>query len=393
MATEQKPEREGWIRRLFQNIDTVAHSRITAFLLGAAAFIPFNIKTQKTTEPKPLANEHITVRYSQKELVDIYKTAPSKTESYQKVVVGKAEVVHATTPEKNTVALLYNEKPLVEVGKHGESSTLAFGQDVVRINMDVNTQPTEIKQAPQIKSAEPVNTAYGQIQNGQRVGEWEIKDEMDRRIQKMSYRKGRLYGPYTIYREDGSVYAEGLMKDDQQEGVWKTYWPDGTLYKEEIFHSGNLAARINYDPQGRVRRKTLFLKGKEDAYIEYDENGAETGRDGNAAYHMDRFLGGMKRQAEYRTRMALATLQAVSVEPIVKTNVVYHTGFSSKLPKEALPPLLEEKELPQKADLWPSPSSRAPSGEPSPSDRVVPAPWKVDSQQRAYAPELQNERE
>ena len=377
--TSQQPEREGRMSRLFQRIDTIAHSRITAFLLGAAAFIPFNIKEQKTTEPKSLAHEHITVRYSQKELVDIYKTAPSETESYQKIVVGKAEVVHATTPEKNTVALLYDEKPVVEVGKHGESSTLAFGQDVVRINMDVNAQKADEQQPPQIKSAEPQRVVYGQVQNNQRTGEWEVKDEMGRLSQKMSYRKDKLYGPYIVYRENGSVYAEGLMKDDQQEGVWKTYWPDGTLYKEEIFHKGNLAARINYDMQGRVRRKSLFLQGKEDAYIAYDENGAETGRDGNAAFHMDRFLNSMKRQAEYRTRMTLATLQAVSVDPIVKTNVVYHPGFSSKLPTEALPPIPEEKELPWKVDQWPSPSSRAPSGEPSPSDHVVPAPWKVDS--------------
>ena len=249
----------------------------------------------------------------------------------------------------------------MEIGTHGETKTLAFGQDVVRINMDVNTEKTDTKQAPQFKSAEPVNTAYGQIQNGRRVGEWEVKDELDRRVQKMSYRKGQLYGPYTVYREDGSVYAEGLMINDQQEGVWKTYWPDGTLYKEEIFNKDNLTARISYDTQGRIRRKSLFLKGKEDAFISYDENGAETGRDGNAAYHMDRFLNGMKRQAEHKERLTLAGLNAISVDPIIKTNVVYHPGFSSKLPKEALPPIPEEKELPRKVDSkrWPSPNPRA----------------------------------
>ena len=359
MNTEQQPEREGWMRRIFQNIDTVAHSRITAFLLGAAAFIPFNIKAHKTTEPKLLANEHITLRYSQKDLVDIYKTAPSQKETYQKVVVGKAEVVHAATEEKNTVALLYNEKPLVEVGTHGETKTLAFGQDVVRINMDVNTEKTATKQAPQFKSAEPRSTAFGQVQNGQRVGEWEVKDEMDRRIQKMSYRKGRLYGPYTMYREDGSVYAEGLMINDQQEGLWKTYWSDGTLYKEEFFNKDNLTARISYDMQGRVRRKSLFLKGKEDAFISYDENGAETGRDGNAAYNMDRFLRGAKQEAERHMRRALTALQVEGVEPIIKTNVVYRSGISSKLPQELLTPVL--KELPRKVDSQrrPFPDSRA----------------------------------
>ena len=356
--TEQQPKREGRMRRFFQRIDTMAHSRITAFLLGAAAFIPFNIKEQKTTEPKPLANEHITVRYSQKELVDIYKTAPSETESYQKIVVGKAEVVHATTPEKNTVALLYDEKPVVEMGKHGEASTLAFGQDVVRINMDVNGKKPDAQQPPQFKSAEPHNMAFGQIQNNQRVGDWEVKDERARLIQKMSYRKDKLYGPYIVYRENGSVYAEGLMINDKQEGLWKTYWPDGTVYKEEFFHNDNLTARINYDMQGHVTRKTLFLNGKEDAFISYDENGAETGRDGNAAYHMDRFLRGAKQDAERKARRALTALQIEGVDPIVKTNVVYHTGFSSKLPPELLTPVL--KELPRKVDSqhWPSPNSR-----------------------------------
>ena len=71
----------------------------------------------------------------------------------------------------------------------------------------------------------------------------------------MRNQKTEVVDGYTIkYHANGkTMFAKGKVKDDEPEGYWEWYRPDGTLKRSGHFDKGvPVGEWITYDQQGKV---------------------------------------------------------------------------------------------------------------------------------------------
>ena len=72
--------------------------------------------------------------------------------------------------------------------------------------------------------------------------------------------KGKREGLYKQFYPDGHIKIQGLYKNDQREGVFKTYKVTGVLQYEEIFVHDVLTKRREFDAQGHLVMEQIFYK-------------------------------------------------------------------------------------------------------------------------------------
>ena len=53
-------------------------------------------------------------------------------------------------------------------------------------------------------------------------------------------KKGKFYGPFKSYHDNGQLYEEGFFKDGEPDGSVKSYYENGQLYQEGFFKDGEL---------------------------------------------------------------------------------------------------------------------------------------------------------
>lgn len=57
----------------------------------------------------------------------------------------------------------------------------------------------------------------------------------------------------TLYHSDGSIKAQGTLKDGKKDGYWKWYREDGSKLKTGYFKDGKLIKDwMNYDKNGKL---------------------------------------------------------------------------------------------------------------------------------------------
>jgi len=80
------------------------------------------------------------------------------------------------------------------------------------------------------------------------------------------------HGPYVRFHENGRPAAEGAYADGRLDGVWTSYWPDGTLRTRGEFLEGRRAGRWDsYHPGGQLAstgRYRLGLRDRKWVYLD-----------------------------------------------------------------------------------------------------------------------------
>ena len=83
-------------------------------------------------------------------------------------------------------------------------------------------------------------------------------------------------GKALYWKDDGSLYKEGMYKDDEEEGKWKYYAPRGTfLLNEGSYIKGKREGLwLTYDSKGRTREEYFYIDNKrEGRFVMYDTLG------------------------------------------------------------------------------------------------------------------------
>ncbi len=77
--------------------------------------------------------------------------------------------------------------------------------------------------------------------------------------------------------KNGVIKMKGLMKDGKREGLWKSWYEDGTPWSQTTFSAGiKNGATTTWFPNGKKRYEGFFLNDIESGKWKYwDENGKE----------------------------------------------------------------------------------------------------------------------
>jgi len=81
---------------------------------------------------------------------------------------------------------------------------------------------------------------------------------------KGTYREGRLNGPFTTYRADGTVEVELTFADGKMDGTATGYYPDGKIEQQQEYTEGKLDGMSrDYYLDGQLAAEQGFRAGKE----------------------------------------------------------------------------------------------------------------------------------
>ncbi len=105
-------------------------------------------------------------------------------------------------------------------------------------------------------------------------------------------------GTVTHVNSESKVKSEVQVKDGVTNGVAKSYYPNGKLWKKAIYNNGHLDGRAEvYDREGRLIRTVEYEMGREHGlYTRYFKSGREKLQ---IEYHQGRPLPGLLRR-DYR---------------------------------------------------------------------------------------------
>lgn len=68
---------------------------------------------------------------------------------------------------------------------------------------------------------------------------------------------------YQMYNEDGNILLEGPILDDIRDGLWISYYPDGTVWSKTTFKKGiSDGESFSYYSNGNVRYSGFYKQGK-----------------------------------------------------------------------------------------------------------------------------------
>ena len=290
MTAEQTP-RKGIITRTADTISAVARSRITAFLLGAAAMVPLAVKTDSTQPSPNVKKDKIEISYAGHPLFNAEKVTDTTDGMKRQARVGKLSAGYEQKDNVFNLSAGYDDKALVALRNGADSKkswhTLIFGQEDTSLTV----------QLPRKVAEQPKEVTQPEIKNDTRDGNWTTLDNAGNATQTAMYKQGVENGAVVTYREDGSVAQTGFMKDGKRIGIWVTRDQAGQVTSREGYNRyGERTFKVDFSEKGPITKKTLYLKGEVDSYIIYDDNGQEIDRYGNASYHMDRFLMGNERE-------------------------------------------------------------------------------------------------
>jgi len=77
------------------------------------------------------------------------------------------------------------------------------------------------------------------------------------------------------YYDEGGLKSEGHLIDGKRNGMWTSYFPDGTIWSQSTYDLDILQGKTKvYYPNGVMRYKGQFREGKRAGkWIEYFEDG------------------------------------------------------------------------------------------------------------------------
>ena len=101
-----------------------------------------------------------------------------------------------------------------------------------------------------------------------------MHDEIHLRTE-VSFKDGKLDGPWKMYYPNGKLMWVKLFKDGELEGAAKGYYEDGKLGEETIFLNGKPEGVFkSYYQNGKLKEEKNYINGKEEGpWKEYYENG------------------------------------------------------------------------------------------------------------------------
>lgn len=75
---------------------------------------------------------------------------------------------------------------------------------------------------------------------------------------------------------NGNVYLEGALKNGERDGLWKSYFPEGTIWSETGFNEGEMDGETKtFFPNGKLRYSGIYSNGEKDGeWRFYDSTGA-----------------------------------------------------------------------------------------------------------------------
>lgn len=86
---------------------------------------------------------------------------------------------------------------------------------------------------------------------------------------------GNKTGYDTLYFEDGSKKLGGMLVKGKREGIWTSWYPDGTMWSEGEFKNGKPSGKtVTYYETGNKRYEGFYMEGKKAGkWFFWDENG------------------------------------------------------------------------------------------------------------------------
>jgi antitoxin component YwqK of YwqJK toxin-antitoxin module len=102
-----------------------------------------------------------------------------------------------------------------------------------------------------------------EVKDGLPEGKWETY-RYNTLYERRNYRRGRLDGRVLTYGSDGeTVVAESTASAGKRNGRYASYYPDGTLEKEQEFKDGKEHGYLRtYDREGNVKWDCHYEEGK-----------------------------------------------------------------------------------------------------------------------------------
>lgn len=132
---------------------------------------------------------------------------------------------------------------------------------------------------------------------GQKIGQWMWFYENGKTLREENYVNGKLEGKYSEYDEKGNIISQGEFYDDKEEGKWIIHYGDfieegsfkeglrdgewkgtydnGNKAYEVIFHDDNPDGNYkSYWPNGKPKETGIYILGrKHGLWQKYDETG------------------------------------------------------------------------------------------------------------------------
>ncbi len=101
-------------------------------------------------------------------------------------------------------------------------------------------------------------------------------------IVKATYVKGKLDGPYELYKTTGELIRKGHYLKGKMNGIWTRYYPDGTV-KREVQYEDDIKNGIynEYYPNGVLKYEALFQADTQNGDCKYYYPNTQLSAEGN----------------------------------------------------------------------------------------------------------------
>ena len=76
------------------------------------------------------------------------------------------------------------------------------------------------------------------------------KYENGQKKAELSYKDGKLGGPFTQWHENGQKKGKGAFKDNEPEGLWTEWYENGQTQVEATYKDGELVSATEWDEEG-----------------------------------------------------------------------------------------------------------------------------------------------
>lgn len=104
----------------------------------------------------------------------------------------------------------------------------------------------------------------GTIENGLRTGKWEQFIPGSNKVsEEANYIGGKHNGVFKTYYDDGTVHSEGEMRDGERDGTWRWYYSTGMLEKMTTYVNGKKHGNEEfYDQSGVLTHWETYDSGE-----------------------------------------------------------------------------------------------------------------------------------
>jgi len=104
---------------------------------------------------------------------------------------------------------------------------------------------------------------------GRRQGIWKMFNSVGEPVCVVTYKDGILHGKWESY-SGCRIKTQGLRKDGNRYGLWREYYPSGSIYSEEFYIKGKRHGLCTvFDSRGIVLFKGMFINGRRSG-LRYD---------------------------------------------------------------------------------------------------------------------------